>query len=92
MEVMDANGGMIASAPALCQFLDAYWIGGDPRKPGQRGNWTFFGSMPGTTSMARQRNDGYNIVVLLNNRRNNSEDNNALQKAMDKAIDTVKEK
>jgi len=92
MEVMDANGGMIASAPALCQFLDGYWIGGDPRKPGQHANWTFFGSMPGTTSMARQRNDGYNIVVLLNNRRNNSEDNSALQKAMDKAMDAAKEK
>lgn len=92
MEVMDANGGMIASAPALCQLLDAYWIGGDPRKPGQRANWTFFGSMPGTTSMARQRNDGYNIVVLLDNRRNNSEDNNVLQKSMDKAMEAVKEK
>ncbi|HQR05862.1 MAG TPA: serine hydrolase domain-containing protein [Gemmatales bacterium] len=94
MEVMDANGGMIASAPALCQFLEAYWIGGDPRKPGQRGNWTFFGSMPGTTSMARQRNDGYNIAVLLNNRRNNQsgEDDDVLKKAMDKAIDAVKGK
>ncbi len=91
MEVMDANGGMIASAPALCQFLDAYWIGGDPRKPRQRGSWTFFGSMAGTTSMARQRNDGYNIVVLLDKRRDkqNSEDHDALKKAMDKAMDTV---
>ncbi len=53
-DVMDAHGGLIASAPALCQFLQGYWINGEPRGPGQRGDWTFFGSLPGTSSMVRQ--------------------------------------
>src|SRR5262249_40988595 len=48
LDVMDVHGGLIASAPALCQFLQAYWISGDPRLPGQRADWTFFGSLPGT--------------------------------------------
>lgn len=89
MEVMDANGGLIASAPALCRFLDAYWINGVPRMKGQRGNWTFFGSLPGTTAMVRQRQDGVNVAVLSNGRRNRhfNADNGILKKAIDKAID-----
>lgn len=89
LDVMDAHGGLIASTPALCRFLDAYWITGEPRKPGETADWTHFGSLPGTTAMVRQRTDGYNIAVLLNGRRDESfrDDNNALKSAIDAAID-----
>lgn len=94
LDVMDSHGGLIASAPALCQFLGAYWVNGEPREQGQWGDGTFFGSLPGTTSMVRQRKDGLNAVVLLNNRRNKSfkEDNDTLKKSVDVALDTLAEK
>ena len=67
VEAFEAHGGLIASSAAIAQFLKAYWIDGDPRSGnGQTG--TFFGSMPGTTTMARQRPDGVNIVALFNQR------------------------
>lgn len=89
LEVMDAHGGLIASAPALCQFLKAYWINGDPRLPGQRADWTFFGSLPGTTAMVRQRPDGIDVAILLNGRRDRqiNEDNGELKKMIDQAIE-----
>ena len=89
LEVMDAHGGLIASAPALCQFLKAYWINGDPRLPGQRADWTFFGSLPGTTAMVRQRSDGIDVAVLFNGRRDQhiNEDNGELKKMIDQAIE-----
>ncbi len=91
IEVMDAHGGLVASAPALCQFLDGYWINGDRRPIGQRGNATFFGSLPGTTSMVRQRNDGINVAVLFNGRRNQTfrEDNARLKRSIDAALDAI---
>lgn len=89
LDVMDAHGGLIASTPALCRFLDAYWITGEPRKPGGTADWTHFGSLPGTTAMVRQRTDGHNIAVLLNGRRDESfrDDNNTLKSVIDAAID-----
>ncbi len=93
LDVMDAHGGLIASAPALCRFLDAYWISGDPRLPGQRGDWAFFGSLPGTTALVRQREDGFNVAVLFNGRREKyaNEDNDSLKQAIDRAIDKARE-
>ncbi|MGA2500685.1 MAG: serine hydrolase domain-containing protein [Tepidisphaeraceae bacterium] len=92
IEVMDAHGGLVASAPALCEFLQHYWISGLPRKPGAKGyTYTFFGSLPGTTSMVRQRPDGVNCAVLFNGRRDRSidEDTKALLTEMDAAIDAI---
>ncbi len=91
LDIMDAHGGLIASAPALCQFLNAYWINGEPRLPGQRAHWTFFGNLTGTTSMAHQREDGVNVAVLFNNRRGNqqNEDNEFLERGIDRAIDQI---
>lgn len=68
IESMDSLGGQIATAPAIARFLDEYWISGHRRGSGNQ-NWTFFGSLPGTSTMARQRPDGLNVVVLFNNRR-----------------------
>jgi CubicO group peptidase (beta-lactamase class C family) len=92
LEVMDAHGGLIASAPAVCAFLQAYWINGEPRQPGGKGNWWFFGSLRGTTAMARQREDGVNVVVLLNGRREGRDDSDheALKRVVDRAIDAIK--
>ncbi len=88
LDVMDAHGGLIASAPALCQFMDAYWIDGEPRQRGQGANWTSFGSLPGTTAMARQREDGINVAVLLNNRREKQpKDNDNLKESINKVLD-----
>ena len=92
IEVMDAHGGIVASAPALCHFMQHYWISGAPRKPGTKGyTYTFFGSLPGTTSMVRQRSDGLNCAVLFNGRRDRSidEDTKALQTEIDAAIDAI---
>jgi CubicO group peptidase (beta-lactamase class C family) len=91
IEVMDAHGGLVASAPALCRFLDSYWINGEPRVAGQQAEWTFFGSLPGTTSLARQRRDGLNIVVLLNGRRGGqfNKDNELLLKMVEEAVGAV---
>jgi N-acyl-D-amino-acid deacylase len=37
LDVMDAHGGIVASAPALCRFMQAYWVDGTRRNPGQTG-------------------------------------------------------
>jgi len=90
IEIMDANGGFIASAPALAQFMRAYWLNGDPRAENEKWDWTFYGSLPGTTAMVRQREGGIDVAVLFNARRDQFEtDNPALKKAMDEAIDAV---
>jgi CubicO group peptidase (beta-lactamase class C family) len=91
LDIMDAHGGLIASTPALCQFLQAYWINGEPRSPGKRENWTFFGSLPGTTAMVRQREDGINVAVLFNGRRekDSKDDHENLKQAIDQAIDKI---
>lgn len=92
LDVMDAHGGLIASAPALCRFLEAYWISGEPRQAGQRADYTSFGSLPGTTAMARQRADGMNVAVLMNGRREHhaKDDNESLKTAVDRAISAIR--
>lgn len=67
MEAFDAFGGLVASAPAIASFLEAYWIPGQPRT-GSGLTYYFFGSLPGTYTLARQRADGVNYVVLFNQR------------------------
>ena len=88
IDVMDAHGGLVASAPALCAFMSHYVLNGETRQPGGTIDSTFFGSMPGTTAMARQRKDGLNIAVLINNRRDAyfNEDLTTLDSVVDKAL------
>ena len=85
----DSAGGLIASAPALARFLQHYWLGGAPRKPGTRGSWTFFGSLPGTSAMVRQLPSGVNYAVLMNARREGSHkpDQERLARRMDAAVE-----
>ena len=91
VQVMDSFGGLVASAPALCKFLEAYWVDGEPRQPGQDLHWTFFGNLAGTTAIVRQRPDGYNIAILCNGRRQESveEDDRALERLVDDSMDKV---
>ncbi|TWT62262.1 serine hydrolase domain-containing protein [Rubinisphaera italica] len=90
VEVMDSHGGLIASAPALCKYMEQYWLDGKLRNP-QRYYWTYFGSLPGTTAMALQRIDGFNVVVLCNGRRDESynEDNQFLNSSIESAVDEI---
>jgi N-acyl-D-amino-acid deacylase len=89
LEVLDAHGGWVASAPALCRFLDAYRIDGEPRGRGEGGEGAFFGSLPGTTAMVRHRPDGINVAVLLNGRRDDhiDADCDLLRRSVDEALD-----
>jgi hypothetical protein len=47
--------------------------------------------MPGTTAMAKQRKDGLNVAVLINNRRdaNYNDDLQTLKAAVDNALDNL---
>ena len=90
VEVMDAHGGLIATAPAVCKFMNKYVLNGDVRVVATGIDMCFFGGLVGTTSMARQRIDGYSVAVLCNNRRLVwKEDNAELKRAMDEALDKV---
>jgi len=91
LEAMDAHGGLIGSAPDLIRFLDAYWISGHPRQGKVGQEWTHFGSLPGTFTMARQRKDGVNIAVLFNQRADPSgKSYDEIQQVLDKAIDSIR--
>lgn len=92
IEVMDAHGGLTTSSVSLCKFMQAYWISGEPRKPGGRYSYAFFGSLPGTTAMMQQRTDGIDCAVLLNARRNgqSKQDNARLRESINGAIDRLK--
>jgi N-acyl-D-amino-acid deacylase len=91
LEAMDSHGGLIASAPDLVRFGAAYWISGEPRKPKDRAEYTFFGSLPGTHSMLWQRADGIVIAALFNQRTDPSRrDYDKIQEMMTKAADGVK--
>lgn len=90
VEVMDSHGGIVASAPAVCQFLHKHWLSGDLRTVKGVYDAAFFGGMPGTSSMARQRPDGFNVVMLCNNRREQGiADNDEIKKRFDAAIDQL---
>ena len=88
LDFMTANGGLVASAPAVAKFLLHYWAIGKPRERLDGYNYIFFGSLPGTTALARQYADGTNVVVLFNNRRDfvYNDDNDKLVEAVDKVM------
>jgi CubicO group peptidase (beta-lactamase class C family) len=86
VEVMDAAGGMIASAPGLCLFLERFWISGERRRSSGR-TYLFFGSNPGTTSITRQHEKGFVYAIVINSRKDgNGEENNRLYKSLDAVI------
>jgi len=91
VEVTDSYGGLVASAPSLCKFLEAYWANGDPRQPGEDLQWAFFGNFEGTTAFIRQRTDGNNITVLCNAGRKQSFelDDRELERLVNEAMDKI---
>jgi len=92
-ETGDSAGGLIASAPALVRFLQSYWIDGTPRRRGTHGSWIVFGSLPGTSAVARQLASGVDYAVLMNARREASHraDQNRLAHALDRALEAIPE-
>jgi CubicO group peptidase (beta-lactamase class C family) len=92
VETMDSFAGLVASAPALCKFLDVYWVNGQPRQPGDDEQWTYFGNITGTTAIVRQRPDGYNIAILFTVRTKEplaEKENRALERQIDEVMDKV---
>jgi CubicO group peptidase (beta-lactamase class C family) len=69
VEILDSSGGFIASAPALCTFMDHFWLSGEPRYAGQTGDGGYSGMFFSTTACLRQRRDGYNVAILYNGMR-----------------------
>ncbi len=65
LEVMDAHGGLVASAPDVIKFLKNYWITGERRLPGIIHGYRHSGSLYGSFALAEQR-DGVDFVVLFN--------------------------
>jgi CubicO group peptidase (beta-lactamase class C family) len=92
IETMDSFGGLVASAPSLCKFLDVYWVNGQPRQPGDDEQWTYYGNIVATTAIVRQRPDGYNIAIIFAVRRTKpltEQDDRALEQQIDAAMDKV---
>lgn len=89
----DSAGGIAASAPSLCKFLQFYWINGDLRSRQETRRYHHFGSLPkSTTALVEQRQDGIDYVVLFNGRRRHrwQEDNKLLRESINRAIDEIK--
>ncbi|MBX9653519.1 beta-lactamase family protein [bacterium] len=86
---MDSHGGIVASSPTICQFLQAFWISGDKRKPGESATYTHFGSMPGTAAIAHQRSDGTNFACAFNGRHKEA-NLDELLKTLNQVVDEMK--
>ena len=73
-EARIAQGGLVASTRTILEFLEVFQVAGDEigtRRTGSessRWRWNHTGSLPGTNTLARQRGDGINYVVLFNKR------------------------
>ncbi len=91
VEPLDACGGLIASAPALCQFMQHYWLSGARREPNSRGEYYFFGSLPGTTALMLQRNDEYCVAALFNARRDDhyEKDNELIKQSLTETLEAI---
>ncbi|UCC29167.1 MAG: beta-lactamase family protein [Phycisphaerales bacterium] len=75
-ESMTGHGNLVASAAPLLTFLDIYVVGGPDigmLQSGTSGNWGHTGALTGTSTIASQRHDGVNIVVLFNQRMPNDD-------------------
>ena len=77
-EAKIAHGGLVASTRSILTFLDAYIVWGNNigrRRRGGEGSewWTYHtGSLSGTNTLAFQRGNGINYVILFNRRRSRS--------------------
>lgn len=85
IEPMAAHGGWVCTAGDLARFLDTFWISGEQRSNG-RASYTFFGSLPGTISVAVQRPDGVNYALMINKRDPRDDWNGKLKALIEKTI------
>jgi CubicO group peptidase (beta-lactamase class C family) len=82
----DRDGGPVsASAPALCRFMERYWIGGEVRDQSNP-RCVKFGSLPASTAIMIWRSDGINVVAIFNGR-NASDPAERITEALDLVID-----
>jgi N-acyl-D-amino-acid deacylase len=71
-ESFAGHGNLVASAAPLLTFMDTYYIAGPDNvllmgmPLGVLQNWAHTGGLDGTSTIARQRDDGFNVVVLFN--------------------------
>ncbi len=87
LEVLDSHGGLISSAADYCKFMEKYCLTGELRIKHPNSYYTFFGSLPGTKTIALQRPEGINLVILLNKR--DKDKPSRLEDTMNKAIDSI---
>lgn len=70
LEMADSAGGLISNAQDLSKFLEHYWANGYPRYEQMGHYFVSNGRSVGSLTLAIQRKDGINVVVLFNNRHN----------------------
>lgn len=95
MEARIAQGGLVASTRAILHFLENYRTAGDnigmPRTKQESSSWRLnhTGSQQGMNTVARQRGDGINFVVLFNKRTTSGTSYNVLiRNAIDELLDS----
>ena len=87
-ELLENFGGWIFSSRGYVEFLQNYWISGQPRTSANF-NYTFFGSLPGTRTATRQRN-GISWAAFFNQRSDSSGlSYDDIRTELDAAIDGV---
>jgi hypothetical protein len=80
---------MSISARDLVSVFSNYWISGEKRD-GDGYDFTFYGAWDGTTSIIRQRPDGYTYAVLLNTR--GRIENDEIMRRIDLRLDSLLKK
>lgn len=90
VEEFDSAGGHVASTTAMLDYLDAYWLTGEPRGDGDH-DYPYFGSHPGNFAMAAQYLGGVDVVALFNTRTIPLTPFVEIHDVLEEAIDSVEE-
>jgi len=71
-ESMAGHGNLVVSAAPLLAYLDRYYVAGtsigSPIIPTSTYGWSHTGGLTGTSTIASQRSDDFNVVVLFSER------------------------
>jgi CubicO group peptidase (beta-lactamase class C family) len=84
----DSAGGHIASTGAMLEYLDAYWLFGEPRDD-RNLEYGSFGSHPGNLALAGHYPNGVDVVAMFNSRRLPVDSNFELDGMVEDAIEAV---
>jgi len=84
----DSAGGHVASTGAMLDYLDAYWLSGEPRDD-RNLEYRYFGSHPGNVALVRQYPDNVDVVALFNSRRLPVDSNFEIEALLGDSIDAV---